>query len=223
MAHKDRIADIENAVKIVEASFAARFVTLGSDNDGRVYYVLSPGVAEREAAFEYLQIASSDKMVKLKKRGRVLAPEDRKEMREWSWFVAVWGTRPHTSQSQSMPRKDQRMNVDGAENSETGEDDEDELVPKWWGFCDVEDIKNLAEWISIKSGIEDKDDNLRPHASPLTSTSSVSSNKPKQPRIEQLKKLVGNLREYAELLQWRTREDKYVPPTRQSSEPELVR
>jgi hypothetical protein len=179
--------------------------------------VLSPGVAEREAAFEYLQIASSDKMVKLKKRGRVLAPEDRKEKKEWSWFVAVWGTRPPTSQSQSMPRKDQRMNVDEAENSETGED-EDELVPKWWGFYDVEDIKNLAEWISIKSGIED---NLRSQAS-FSSTSSVSSsNKPKQPLIEQLEKLVGNLREYAELLQWRTLKDKYVP-TRQSSEPQLV-
>jgi len=183
--------------------------------------VLSPGVAEREAAFEYLKIASSDKMVKLKKRGRVLAPEERKEMREWSWFVAVWGTRPHTSQSQLMPRKDQLMNVDGVENSET-EEDEDELVPKWWGFYDVEDIKNLAEWISIEAGIEDKRDNLRPQASPLATTSSVSSsNKPKQPLIEQLEKLVGNLKDYANLLQWRTRKDKYAP-TRQSSEPQLV-
>ena len=218
MAHKDRLADIGNAVKIVEASSAARFVTLGSDGGGRIYYALSPGVAEREAAFEYLQIASSDKMVKLKKRERVLAPEERKENKEWSWFVAVWGTRPHTSQSQSMPRKDQPMNVDGAENSGT-EEDEDELVPKWWGFYDVEDIKNLAEWISIESSIEDS---LRPQASPLTSTSSVSSsNKLKQPLIEQLEKLVGNLKEYAELLQWRTRKDKYAP-TRQSSEPQLV-
>jgi len=216
LAHKDRLADIGNAVKVVGASSAARFVTLGSDGGGRVYYVLSPGVAEREAAFEYLQIASSDKMVKLKKRGRVLAPEERKEKKEWSWFVAVWGTRPHASQS--LPRKDQSMNVDGAENSGT-EEDEDELVPKWWGFYDVEDIKNLAEWISIESGIEDKRDNLRLQVSPLTSTSSASaSNKPKQPLIEQL---VGNLKEYAELLQWRTRKDKYAP-TGQSSEPQLV-
>lgn len=210
------MAKIENAVKILEASFAPRFVPLGTDDDGRIYYALSPGIAEREAAYEYLQITSNEKMMKPKKKGSVLPPEEREEMKEWSWFVCVWGTRPHASLSQ-------RMHVDEAEDLETNGDNEDDLIPKWWGFCDVEDIRNLAEWISIKSGINDDDDNVDAGDSPsLSSSSASSSNKPKQPSIEQLKKLVKNLREYAELLQWRIREDKYIFPSRPSSELEVV-
>jgi hypothetical protein len=56
------MTNIDNALKIIGSSFAPRFTSLGTDDDGRVYYALSPGVAEREAALEYLEVAASNKV-----------------------------------------------------------------------------------------------------------------------------------------------------------------
>ncbi|TFK44250.1 hypothetical protein BDQ12DRAFT_7961 [Crucibulum laeve] len=93
-AHKLQLSNLENALKIIMPGFAPRFEALGRDEEGRVYYALSPGVAEREAAMEFMVNNLVDKPAKAKKRERVLGEEERKEMREWSWFVAVWGAKP---------------------------------------------------------------------------------------------------------------------------------
>ncbi len=90
-AHKTQITNIENALKIIVPSFSPRFTPMGTDDDGRVYYALFPGVAERESALEYLESAASEKTFKLKKKCPLPSAEERMEMREWSWFVAVWG------------------------------------------------------------------------------------------------------------------------------------
>ena len=179
---------------------------LGTDNDGRVYYALSPGAAEREAALEYLEVATHEKAMKLKKKGRVPTIEERQGMRDWSWFVAVWGAKHPSLPNGPKPLKAQRMDLDKVD--EPGEEGGDETVPKWWGFWDAEEITKLAEFITISSGIEDEVGSSSGGETP--STGSSSSNKRKQPRIEQLKKLAGGLREYAVLLQWRSRQDKYT-------------
>jgi len=173
-----------------------------------VYYALSPGVAEREAALEYLEVAASNKVAKLKKKGRVLSIDERKEMREWSWFIAVWGTKP-PSLSNVKTVAVQNMTVDKAEDSEE-EDKDDENAPRWWGFWDVEDITKLAEWISVKSDLEEEGEILTVGDSLSTSSTGSSSSNRRHPRMERLKRLVRHLREYAVLLQWRASKDKYT-------------
>ena len=166
--------NIENALKIMASSFAPRFTPLGTDEDGRIYYALSPGVAEREAALEYLVAASSEKQAKLKKKGRVLTMEERGDMQEWSWFVAVWG-KPYPKAGR------------------TDNSDEDGDESKWYGFYEPEEINRLAEWISVKSNLEDEGNTQVP-----------------RPRTEHLKRLVAELKDYATLLDWRARDDKYT-------------
>jgi len=99
------------------------------------------------------------------------------------------------------------MDLDGGGGS-SEEGGDDETVLKWWGFWDAEEVTKLAEFITISSGIEDEVGSSSGRETP--STGSSSSNKRKQPHMEQLKKLVGALKEYAVLLQWRSHQDKYT-------------
>jgi hypothetical protein len=70
------------------------------------------------------------------------------------------------------------MTVDEAEDSEEEEDKDDENAPRWWGFWDVEEITKLAEWISVKSDLEEEGESLAGRDSLSTSsTSSSSSNR----------------------------------------------
>ena len=193
-------------MKIIGLSFEPRFTALGTDNDGRVYYALSPGAAEREAAFEYVQVASNDNVLKLKKKGPVLSLDERNEMRDWSWFIAVWGTRPPLLSNVAKTASPEKITVEEADDSEDSDEEDEENVPRWWGFWDVEEIAKLAEWISVKFDLEEKSEGLA--CSGSASTPSIAHRR--EPRIEQLKRLVGHLREYAVLLQWRASHDKYT-------------
>ncbi|KAF4620528.1 hypothetical protein D9613_000295 [Agrocybe pediades] len=213
--HRTQILHIESCLKIVSKSFLPRFQALGTDDDGRTYYALSPGVAERDAAFEYLECASSEKPMKPKKKGRTVSEEDRSEMREWTWFVAVWGKRPPLTPAEQKAKEEEkahRMSVDGDEDRSEDEDsddseDDDADVEKWWGFWDPEEISKLAEWISIKSGI-DEEVQVSDKQSGSISSKTNGHHVPLSPRQEQLKRLVVELNDYATLLQWRVREDK---------------
>ncbi|KAF8972987.1 hypothetical protein BDZ97DRAFT_1752045 [Flammula alnicola] len=197
MLHKEQIANIDNSLKIIGPSFSSRFMALGTDDEGRVYYALSPGVAEREAALGYLQLAANMETSEPKKKGRVLSSAERSAMREWSWFVGVWGRKPPFIPGTSKLPPSRETDVDA--------DEEDEDVEKWWGFWEPDEITKLAEWISIKSGI-DGDENT---ASGKSGSSSSNKEKaPLQPVAAQLKRLVMELRDYAALLQWRARDDK---------------
>ncbi|KAH9485467.1 hypothetical protein JR316_0002375 [Psilocybe cubensis] len=206
--HKDQITNIDNCLKIVSKSFVPRFTTLGTDDEGRVYYTLSPGATEREAAFEYLEVASSDKPMKPKKRGRVLSKEHQRELRQWSWFVAVWGKRPLLSPAEKAVSV-KEVDHDDSDNEEEENIDEE----RWWGFYEPEEINKIAEYISIKSGLDDDADAPVNQPASLLNSKSTQSNKektslPLSPRQEQLKRLVSELRDYASLLEWRLREDK---------------
>jgi hypothetical protein len=160
---------------------------------------------------EYVEVAASNKVVKLKKKGRVLSVDERKEMREWSWFIAVWGIRPPSLSNVGKTAAVQKMLVDEVEDSE--KDENDENVPRWWGFWDVEEIIKLAEWISVRSDLGEEGESLAGgdslSTSSMSSASSSSSNR-RHPRMEQSKGLVRHLRDYAALLQWRTSQDKYT-------------
>ncbi|KAF9527302.1 hypothetical protein CPB83DRAFT_856322 [Crepidotus variabilis] len=196
--HKDNMTRIENALRIVSSSFSPRFITLGTDLDGRVYYALSPGVAEREAALEFLNVASSSRPMKMKKKARLLNEEERQEMREWSWFVAVWGEK---SRETTSGDRSKRMDLDDEDEVESG--------PHWWGFWDIQEINKLAEWVSIKSGLSD-DEQAGDTPSAASSVSSSKATNKAEPKVEQLKRLVHGLKDYATLLEWRVKEDKYT-------------
>lgn len=193
-AHKTQITNIENALKIIVPSFSPRFTPMGTDDDGRVYYALFPGVAERESALEYLESAASEKTFKLKKKCPLPSAEERMEMREWSWFVAVWGRDPTPVDRRSAVERD---------SDSDSEIDEDPNAEKWWGFWQPDDITQLAQWVSIKSGVDDDDSN----GAEVGSTSSKEK-VTLPPRLAQYKRLATDLTEYANLLRWRIRDDK---------------
>ena len=176
------------------------------DDEGRTYYALSPSVSEREAAFEYLELASSKNPTKPKKKGRFLSFEERRELRDWSWFIAVWGKRPPMSPGE-------KMNIDSGEEPQA-----DPEAEKWWAFWEPEEIVKVADWISIKSGLDEK---LQVPEQEMTSSSSKPSYSSKEkntvplpPRLEHIRRLVTELRDYATLLEWRVREDKCVLASR---------
>ncbi|KAG6831570.1 hypothetical protein H0H87_004789 [Tephrocybe sp. NHM501043] len=68
------------------------------------------------------------------------------------------------------------------------ENDKDEDVERWWAFSEPIEIRKLADWIRIDAGINPYDE--------------LDGNKP-------LALLVKGLSDYAALLDWRLKEDKY--------------
>lgn len=189
-------------MKLTSHNFTRQFSILGTDDEGRTYYALSPGVLEREIAFEYLEAASADKTRKLKKKGRTLAAEDRSQMKEWSWFISVWGKKPLAeglSQDLEPPKK--RLDLDEADTSDNKEDGENE---KWWGFWEPEEIVKVADWIVIKSKLEAHEET---QVSGLEDGTLPQAKK--DPAKMRLKHLVTQLKEYAALLEWRSRDNKF--------------
>jgi hypothetical protein len=193
-------------MKIISTVFAPRFLPLGTDFDGRIYYALSPGVAEREAAFEYIELASSEKPSKRKKKGRIPLPDDRQDLREWSWFVGVWGKKPPLSPPTHRPaeKMDIDSNLDDSENESDAEN--------WWAFWEPEEVSKVAEWISIKADLDDDEESTA--GDDHVSSSTIKPVKGKvdspNPQTTQMKRLVTELKDYAALLHWRTREDKLM-------------
>jgi len=98
--HKHKLASLENSLKVLTPRFAPRYTPIGIDADSRVYWILSPGVSERDAASDFILSCSREikgkpgKSRKLPKSKVLTTEEERKEMRSWSWFVAVWGRKP---------------------------------------------------------------------------------------------------------------------------------
>ncbi|KAJ3934906.1 MAG: hypothetical protein NXY57DRAFT_599590 [Lentinula lateritia] len=167
-AHKSKVQDIENAAKVLSSAFSPRFSPLGSDPEGRVYWALTPGVSDREYALDYivsrLPNAPKSKRPRNRKQRQQREEEDSQALREWSWFIAVWGKKPHGN------------------GVNDGEDE-----PQWWGFWNPQEIRNLAEWLSITNGLK---------RDPSDGDATYSRN--------DLKILVKRLTDYATSLEWRT-------------------
>ncbi|KAF8829022.1 hypothetical protein HHX47_DHR3000885 [Lentinula edodes] len=162
------VQDIENAAKVLSSAFSPRFSPLGSDPEGRLYWALTPGVSDREYALDYivsrLPNAPKSKRPRNRKQRQQREEEDSQALREWSWFIAVWGKKLH-----------------GNGVNEGGDE------PQWWGFWNPQEIRNLAEWLSITNGLK---------SDPSDGNSTHSCN--------DLKILVKRLTEYAASLEWRT-------------------
>ncbi|KAJ3733597.1 hypothetical protein DFJ43DRAFT_216290 [Lentinula guzmanii] len=137
-AHKSKIQAFESVARIISSAFLPRSGPLGSDPEGRVYWALTPGVSDREYALDYiisrLPNARKSKRPRNRKQRHRKDNEDSQALREWSWFLAVWGKKPH-------------------ENGAQCEDEE----PQWWGFWDPAEIRKLADWLSITNGSQTDD------------------------------------------------------------------
>jgi hypothetical protein len=100
--HKHKLISLDNSLKVVLLKYVPRMAPLGTDADSRQYWILSPGVSEREAASDVISFClKHDKFFKSKSGKRkfpkaktLSGEEERREMRSWSWFVAVWGRKP---------------------------------------------------------------------------------------------------------------------------------
>ncbi|KAI0949235.1 hypothetical protein AcW1_008909 [Taiwanofungus camphoratus] len=147
-AHNQTLQDFEHAHRIGQANCIPRFTPLGQDHEGRVYYAMTPGPGEREAALRL--IAGKGGKVKISRRRGGFSKDDRKSMRWWSWFIAVWGRMPEGA----LQAKDD-------DDSEEDEEDENEDADAWWGFWDPEEIRRVAEWIAMKCELEDGESERR--------------------------------------------------------------
>ncbi|CDO69223.1 hypothetical protein BN946_scf185042.g125 [Trametes cinnabarina] len=137
-AHKDALTAIEHAHKVAMTECLPRFAPLGRDADGRVYFVLSPGMIEREAAVDLLEGGRGE--VKWGKRRGIADEAQRKRMRYWSWHLAVWGRKPKGAHVAKVAR------------GEDAEDDEES--EGWWGFWEPTEVAKLSEWLAAQYGIE---------------------------------------------------------------------
>ncbi|TFY76839.1 hypothetical protein EWM64_g7172 [Hericium alpestre] len=111
----------------------------------------APRMAEREAAVALLL---GDKKKGGKARGRaVVSDAERKALKKWSWFVAVYGRRP---EPEPETKQDKGKGKQKAATEGEHEEEEDPKALRWWGFWQPEEVRKIAEWIARKNGIIDK-------------------------------------------------------------------
>jgi hypothetical protein len=188
-ARQLHVQRLENALKLVLPGFAPRFTPLGTDNEERVFWALSPGIAERNATLDFIAAITSGSS-ETKRRDKkwreathwqsVGGEESGVVMKQWSWFVAIWGKKP--ARAKNLPHT-AKHDADAKEYSS-----EEENVRKWWAVGEPEEIRKLAEWVAIESGTDPKDDS---HCSSL----------------------VKGLKEYAATLEWRLLGDRFNADT----------
>ncbi|KAH9963838.1 hypothetical protein BC827DRAFT_1118264, partial [Russula dissimulans] len=138
MEYKRSLSALEQAQRVALHAYAPRFAPLGTDHEGRVYFALTPSMAEREAAAALL---AGDTIKGGKAQGRaIVSSDERRAMRRWGWFIAVWGKKP----------------ADGLlpdDYNDDDDDNDDDDVARWWGIWQPDEIRKLADWIAIKNGI----------------------------------------------------------------------
>jgi hypothetical protein len=144
-------------------------------------------MAEREAAAALL---AGDTSKGSKAHGRaIVSADERSAMRRWGWFVAVWGQKP----------------ADGlVPASEEDEEEEEEESERWWGLWQADEIRKLADWIASDTQDEaPSDDGSDTEAGVGNAQMRVDEDGRVIPTSNELEALVGALREYAEVLDWR--------------------
>ncbi|KAJ7084339.1 hypothetical protein B0H15DRAFT_783868 [Mycena belliarum] len=218
-AHKQVLQDIEGAAKVALHRFNPRFSTLGTDKEGRIYYGLSPSSSESDSAREFLtsmavEAEDADRGSKSKRKRRPKR-EDKCSLKEWSWFVAVWGRKPPPELGM-LPFKP----LHAADPVEDGDDSEDdEIVNKWWAIGSGAEIRKLVTWITLKYRLDDG--TISASSSTATSPSSGNASPPAgwdergtemspHPSKLELLALVANLEDYAMGLEFRFRDDSAI-------------
>ncbi|KAI0690517.1 hypothetical protein BC835DRAFT_1521597 [Cytidiella melzeri] len=144
--HQQRIEDLEYAHRLASLRYISRFSPLGRDADGRVYYAMTPGMGESDASMNLLK--GKDGRVKVGRKRGGFTEDDREEMERWSWFVAVWGRKPDGAEEARHHTLDE-------EEGEPADDSEEEC---WWGFWQPQEVQKIAEWLTVKFGLEDDAD-----------------------------------------------------------------
>lgn len=147
--HKQIIQDLENALRVMQYECSLRFSELGRDHEGRIYYALTPGPVERDAAAQLL--AGGDGRIKFTKRRGPIGVDERKEMQKWSWFVGVWGRKPDGALVAKSEEDEEE------DDKEKMVDDVDKDVDEWWGFWDPAEISKVAEWIAMINNLGAKE------------------------------------------------------------------
>jgi hypothetical protein len=191
---------------MVAYSSTLRFAPIGTDDEGRVYYALSPGLTERESA---AALINGNAPKKPRRRGGpggsvYLDEEERKLFIKWSWFVAVWGKIPEGATIATDEGKD--------EEADDGEE-------KWWGFWEPEKIRELALWITIRNGLDESAED-QTEASSVAEEDFISidndvdevddAERVPRPLNKDLKGLVNRLDDFADILSWRAQRGERV-------------
>jgi len=193
-----------NRVKNLVKANTFRFRSLGTDEEGRILI--------------------DGETVQKPKRGRkagggVVSVDEsqRKALRHWSWFVAVWGRKPADA-----------IAVGNEEDVGMSYDEKEE----WWGFWEPDQIRNLAQWIAMRNGLHEEVDPVntpatgsagtstsRTHSDIASSAEAIEDESPltdledededdddtrqPPPSAKALKTLVDGLVDYSTLLSWR--------------------
>jgi len=126
---REAVANLEFSEVQLAPLCAPRFRPIGTDLDGRVYYVLSP----------------------LNSRRRI-REEDRVNFRKWSTFLLIWGKPGTHLKPVSEP------SVDSDSDSEDDDEKSEKPDPReeqWWGFYDTKDIRKLAAWLQFQGDYRD--------------------------------------------------------------------
>ena len=196
------------------SAYAPRFGgPLGKDMDGRLYWTLSPGIAERENAIITLSESVGDESAGKKVPKVIPNDDERKGMRKWSWFVAVWGKKPKLEGARLSKPNRKTKYTDDTNDSEDSDEGGDE--DGWWGIWDPVEIEKVADWIEIRAGLdgdnesnEASEDQVAP--SPSTIVSEYEGDMDlygEHSTNHELKSLVKRLRDFAGLLGWRAKEN----------------
>ncbi|KAF7793905.1 hypothetical protein EIP86_005027 [Pleurotus ostreatoroseus] len=138
--HNLTLKDLEYSGQLAALHHSPRFLPLGRDSDGRIYYALNPGAGELEAAQQLVR--GHDGRVRIGRRRGPWTEDDRRELQKWSWFVAVWGKKP----------EDAKL----AKHDEDEDEHEFDYEETWWGFWQPNEILTLAEWISRKADLDEE-------------------------------------------------------------------
>ncbi|KAI0075121.1 hypothetical protein K474DRAFT_1664607 [Panus rudis PR-1116 ss-1] len=227
--HKQHLVDLEYAHRLLSLHYAPRFGPLGKDHEGRVYYILNPSASEADAAEQLIH----GKPMKIKfgrKRGGVTI-EDRKGLERWSWFVAVYGPQPLGANVVSLNDDDDHNSI-GDDESWWAFWEPSELtkLAEWLEIKhsidnDMSDRRRSSPFVNGSSnkgkGVDGRNAapssilSLSREPSPLSDLSDgqdsdieMRDGDDKQELSPyatpgELHTLVKNLKEYADLLQWR--------------------
>ena len=142
--HKAIVAHIQNSHKPEIDSCASRFMSLGRDSDGRIYYALSASGPQRG------------------KKERLPTESEQLAMKRWGWFIAVYGKPGTVIQHGSDAMDEDEDEDEPSEERWWGFADVKEMrkLSKWLAYCAEADIStDIGDTKPIKSSAEIKTSN----------------------------------------------------------------
>ncbi|KIJ49555.1 hypothetical protein M422DRAFT_27922 [Sphaerobolus stellatus SS14] len=197
-AHKQTVANLQNMHKADLDSCSSRFMPLGRDLEGRVYYALSASGPQKG------------------KKDRVPSESERVSMKKWGWLLACYG-KPG---SVVKPLDSDDMDSNSDEEGESGD--------RWWGFSDADEMRKLSKWflheIEIKedtssgnskapSAFSERAQSPRRSLTPLSVLEEELGSKHKEDRmmprgaVSEVKTLAKSVMEFADFIEWRLKRE----------------